>query len=70
LVVCEKDRILPAPRFSRHFTNHLPKDSHQVTKLDGVGHVPMFEAPGRVTEVITSFIEERCPSPGREQPTG
>jgi pimeloyl-ACP methyl ester carboxylesterase len=69
LVICEKDRIIPAPRFSRHFSTHLPQN-HQVTKLDGVGHVPMFEAPGRVTEVITGFIEERCPSPGREQPTG
>ncbi|COX13086.1 putative acyltransferase (alpha/beta hydrolase family) [Mycobacterium tuberculosis] len=29
--------------------------------LDGVGHVPMFEAPGRITELITSFIEECCP---------
>jgi pimeloyl-ACP methyl ester carboxylesterase len=54
LVVCEKDRVLPAPRFSRHFTSQLPKDSHQVTRLDGVGHVPMFEAPERITEVITT----------------
>jgi pimeloyl-ACP methyl ester carboxylesterase len=70
LVICEKDRILPAPRFSRHFTNHLPKDSHQVTRLDGVGHVPMFEAPDRITRVITEFIEECCASPGREESTG
>ena len=32
--------------------------------LDGVGHVPMFEAPERVTEVIASFIEE-CARPAR-----
>ena len=70
LVICEKDRIIPAPRFSRHFTKHLPDENHQVTKLDGVGHVPMFEAPGRITEVITGFIEECCPSPGRQQPAG
>jgi pimeloyl-ACP methyl ester carboxylesterase len=57
LVVCEKDRVIPAPRFSRHFTDHLP-EGHRVTKLDGVGHVPMFEAPERITEVITSFIDE------------
>ncbi|SPM28646.1 alpha/beta fold hydrolase [Mycobacterium terramassiliense] len=70
LVICEKDRILPAPRFSRHFTDHLPKDSHQVTKLDGVGHIPMYEAPERITRVITEFIEECCPAPGREESTG
>jgi hypothetical protein len=29
-----------------------------VTELDGVGHIPMFEAPGRITEVITDFLDE------------
>jgi pimeloyl-ACP methyl ester carboxylesterase len=61
LVICEKDRIIPAPRFTRHFTEHLPAD-HKLTVLDGVGHVPMFEAPGRITEVITDFIEEINPA--------
>jgi len=70
LVICEKDRIIPAPRFSRHFTKHLPEENHQVTKLDGVGHIPMFEAPERITRVITEFIEQSCPSPGRQRPTG
>ena len=70
LVICEKDRILPSPRFSRHFTDQLPKDSHQVTKLDGVGHIPMFEAPERITRVITEFIEEHCPVAGREESAG
>jgi pimeloyl-ACP methyl ester carboxylesterase len=57
LVICGKDRIVPAPRFSRHFTTHLPAGT-QVTRLEDVGHVPMFEAPGRITEVITGFIEQ------------
>ena len=61
LVICEKDRIVPAPRFSRHFTTHLP-DDHQVTELDGVGHIPMFEAPERIAELITDFIEECNPA--------
>ncbi|OCB29933.1 alpha/beta fold hydrolase [Mycobacterium parascrofulaceum] len=64
LVICEKDRIVPAPRFSRHFTTHLPDDKHQVTELDGVGHIPMFEAPERVAELITEFLEE-CTSTSR-----
>ncbi|WP_253861514.1 alpha/beta fold hydrolase [Mycobacterium asiaticum] len=57
LVVCEKDRIVPSPRFSAHFRNHLP-DNHRFTQLDNVGHVPMFEAPGRVTEVMLDFLDE------------
>jgi len=70
LVICGKDRIIPAPRFSRHFTDHLP-DDHKVTVLDGVGHVPMFEAPERVTEVILDFLDQcSAGDPGRQQPTG
>jgi pimeloyl-ACP methyl ester carboxylesterase len=71
LVVCEKDRVIPAPRFSRHFTTHLPGESLQVTRLEGVGHVPMFEAPERITGVITGFLEQCRPTEsGRHQSTG
>jgi pimeloyl-ACP methyl ester carboxylesterase len=56
LVICEKDRVLPTPRFTRHFTDHLPQNT-LVTTLDGVGHIPMFEAPGRVTELIADFVD-------------
>jgi len=71
LVICGKDRVIPAPRFSRHFTTHLPDENHQVTKLDGVGHVPMFEAPERITGVITGFIELCSPTEsGRQKSTG
>ncbi|WP_262491067.1 alpha/beta fold hydrolase [Mycobacterium simiae] len=60
LVICGKDRIIPSPRYTRHFTNHLP-DDHRVTVLDNVGHVPMYEAPARIAEVIADFIEDCCP---------
>lgn len=60
LVICEKDRVVPAPRFSRHFIHHLPTGT-QVTELDGVGHIPMFEAPGRITEVIIDFVDQHSP---------
>ncbi|CDO87244.1 hydrolase, alpha/beta fold family protein, putative [Mycobacterium triplex] len=63
VVLCEKDRVVPPSRFSRHFTDFLPAGT-KVTRLDGVGHVPMFEAPDRVTEVISGFIEE-CTRPAR-----
>lgn len=56
LVICEKDRVLPAPRFTRHFTNSLAAGT-LVTTLDGVGHVPMFEAPDRITKLIVDFVD-------------
>ena len=63
LVLCQKDRVVPPRRFSRHFTDYLPAGT-PVTTLDGVGHVPMFEAPGRITEVISDFIDD-CSRPMR-----
>lgn len=56
LVICEKDRVLPHPRFTRHFIENLPANA-EITHLDGVGHVPMFEAPGRITGLITEFVD-------------
>ena len=39
LVVCEKDRVFPAPRGHRYFLKHLPA-STEVIHLDGVGPHP------------------------------
>jgi pimeloyl-ACP methyl ester carboxylesterase len=69
LVLCEKDRVVPPSRFSGHFTDHLPAD-HELTILEGVGHIPMFEAPGRVTEVISEFLDRYSrPVQAFDQPT-
>jgi pimeloyl-ACP methyl ester carboxylesterase len=57
LVLCGKDRVFPAPRSHRYFQAQLPA-STRITKIDGVGHIPMFEAPARVTEVISDFLAE------------
>ncbi|HKV22919.1 MAG TPA: alpha/beta hydrolase [Mycobacterium sp.] len=57
LAICEKDRVLPTPRYTRLFTEQLPKNT-KVTMLDGVGHVPMYEAPQRIADVITGFVDE------------
>jgi pimeloyl-ACP methyl ester carboxylesterase len=66
LAICEKDRVLPHPRFTRHFTTHLPKDT-EVTHLDGVGHIPMFEAPDRIAQLIVEFVDRYSESgPPRE----
>lgn len=56
LVLCERDRVFPTPRGNRHFTENLPQGS-TINRLDGVGHIPMLEAPGRVTELIADFID-------------
>lgn len=66
LVICEKDRVLPAPRFTRHFTRSLAPDA-VVTTLKGVGHVPMFEAPDTITGVITEFADRHI---GQTRATG
>ncbi len=57
LVICEKDRVFPGPRSSRYFTTYLPAGT-RITRLDGLGHIPMFEAPGQITEVISDFLNE------------
>lgn len=66
LVICEKDRVLPHPRYTRQFTSQLPEDT-KVTHLDDVGHIPMFEAPERVTEVILDFVDAHV---DRQRATG
>ena len=55
-MICEKDRVLPHPRYTRHFTKHLP-EATKITHLEGVGHIPMFEAPERVTKEILDFVD-------------
>ncbi len=57
LVLCGKDRVFPAPRSHRYFQAQLPAGT-RITEIEGVGHIPMFEAPGRVTEVIAAFLDE------------
>jgi pimeloyl-ACP methyl ester carboxylesterase len=65
LVICEKDRVLPHPRFTRHFTTQLPKDT-EITHLDGVGHIPMYEAPQRIADLIVGFVDRYATPPPRK----
>jgi pimeloyl-ACP methyl ester carboxylesterase len=57
LVICGKDRVFPAPRSLRYYQAQLPAGT-RITELDGVGHIPMFEAPSRVTAVVSDFLEQ------------
>jgi pimeloyl-ACP methyl ester carboxylesterase len=61
-VICERDRVLPHPRFTRHFTKQLPSET-RITHLDGVGHIPMFEAPGRIADLIVEFVDDYATPP-------
>ena len=56
LVLCEKDRVFPSPRGNRYFVDNLPT-SAKVTRLAGLGHIPMLEAPGVITELIADFVD-------------
>jgi pimeloyl-ACP methyl ester carboxylesterase len=66
LVLCEKDRVFPSPRSTQYFVDHLPADT-RVLRLDGLGHIPMLEAPGIVTEVIADFVDAHT-EPQRQAP--
>jgi pimeloyl-ACP methyl ester carboxylesterase len=65
LVVCERDRVLPHPRFTKHFRRHISAID-KVTQLDGVGHIPMFEAPERVANLIIEWVDAHVPPMRRE----
>lgn len=64
LVLCEKDRVFPTPRGNRYFLTHLP-DEAKVIRLDGVGHIPMLEAPGVITELIADFVDDHTAPSGK-----
>ncbi|EUA06972.1 hypothetical protein I553_0440 [Mycobacterium xenopi 4042] len=54
-----KTASFPAP--VQPVLHHLSAPETKMTTLEGLGHIPMFEAPGRITEVITDFLEEYSP---------
>lgn len=61
LVTCEYDRVLPDPRFAKHFRRQLPR-IEKATRLLGLGHVPMLEAPEVITDLIISFVDANTAS--------
>jgi pimeloyl-ACP methyl ester carboxylesterase len=66
LVLCGQDRVFPSPRGSKYFVENLPTDA-RVIRLEGLGHIPMLEAPGHITELIADFVDEHA-EPQRQAP--
>lgn len=62
MVICQKDRVLPHPRFTKHFRQHLPEGTRYI-ELEGVGHIPMFEAPERIADLISDFLDDQASGP-------
>ena len=51
----ERDRIIPAKRYSALFVEQLPNVEYR--ELPGVGHVPMSDDPELVVDTIVEFTE-------------
>jgi pimeloyl-ACP methyl ester carboxylesterase len=69
LVLCGKDRVFPSPRGTKYFIENLPAGT-PVTRLEGLGHIPMLEAPGHVTELIADFVDANTEPQRQEPPAG
>ena len=69
LVVCDRDRVLPHPRFTKHFLKNIP-EIDKVSQLDGVGHIPMFEAPERIANLIIEWVDAHVPPVQQANPAG
>lgn len=69
LVLCEKDRVFPHRGGNRYLVDNLPRDT-RVVRLDGLGHIPMLEAPGRVTELIADFVGSHAERERQIPPAG
>ncbi len=50
LVLCEKDLIIPPEKYGELYESQLP-NVHTV-RLEGIGHVPMLEAPELIADLI------------------
>jgi pimeloyl-ACP methyl ester carboxylesterase len=51
----EKDRILPLDRHAGRFREEIP--GVQFRAIPGIGHTPMWDAPGLITALIADFAK-------------
>lgn len=62
------DRILPLARHAERFQREIPGVEFRV--LEGVGHVPMWEAAGFTARLIADFALRQVAPAGSEIPVG
>lgn len=55
IILCAEDWLVPPKRYHQTYADGLPNAT--VVTLPGVGHVPMLEDPGPVTDLIRGHIE-------------
>ncbi|WP_330252401.1 alpha/beta hydrolase [Nocardia sp. NBC_00565] len=55
LLMAEYDRIIPNRVYARRFLRELPDSADRIL-VNGVGHVPMLEAPDRIATLIAEHI--------------
>ncbi|MET7768562.1 alpha/beta hydrolase [Nocardia sp. NPDC005366] len=55
LLLAEHDRIIPNRVYARRFLRELPDSADRIL-VNGVGHVPMLEAPDRIATLIAEHI--------------
>ncbi|MFC8530840.1 alpha/beta fold hydrolase [Nocardia sp. NPDC057227] len=55
LLLAEYDRVIPNRVYARRYLAELP-DSADLILVNGVGHVPMLEAPDRIATLIAEHV--------------
>ncbi|MFQ6331025.1 alpha/beta fold hydrolase [Nocardia sp. CWNU-33] len=55
LLMAEYDRVIPNRVYARRFLKELPDSADRIL-VNGVGHVPMLEAPDRIATLIAEHI--------------
>lgn len=55
LLMCDTDRVIPNRVYSRRFLQELPESADRIM-INGVGHVPMLEAPDRIATLIAEHV--------------
>ncbi|MBF6212427.1 alpha/beta fold hydrolase [Nocardia puris] len=55
LLLAETDRIIPNRVYARRYLRELPDSADRIL-VNGVGHVPMLEAPDRIATLIAEHV--------------
>ncbi|WP_174187702.1 alpha/beta fold hydrolase [Nocardia barduliensis] len=55
LLLAEHDRVIPNRVYARRYLKELPESADRIL-VNGVGHVPMLEAPDRIATLIAEHV--------------